>query len=206
MASLEFIGPLLLPIVVALLAAAIASADRDWGVLRYLYVAPVTRARLLAAKLAAAAHHHRDRGGLRAGRRAHRRPGRLRLAPVPPHRRARPDHRRRARPQCRRPAATCCVHARHGSHRLHPRPAAAPRRRGGRRRRRLRRRGEHPQRPARAARGRGDPAGPLLAGLAGTVHPRRPTHLGIGIVVQGAWIAVCTGVCLLVLRRRDPAA
>lgn len=55
MASLEFIGPLLLPIVVALLATAIASADRDWGVLRYLYVAPVTRARLLAAKLAAAA-------------------------------------------------------------------------------------------------------------------------------------------------------
>jgi hypothetical protein len=37
MASLEFIGPLLLPIVVALLATAIASADRDWGVLRYLY-------------------------------------------------------------------------------------------------------------------------------------------------------------------------
>ncbi|GIF47276.1 ABC-2 type transport system permease protein [Asanoa ferruginea] len=55
MASLEFIGPLLLPIVVALLAAAIASADRDWGVLRYLYVAPVTRSRLLAAKLAAVA-------------------------------------------------------------------------------------------------------------------------------------------------------
>ena len=55
MASLEFVGPLLLPIVVALLATAIASADRDWGVLRYLYVAPVTRTRLLAAKLAAAA-------------------------------------------------------------------------------------------------------------------------------------------------------
>jgi ABC-2 type transport system permease protein len=55
MAGLEFIGPLLLPIVVALLAAAIASADRDWGILRYLYVAPVTRVRLLATKLAAAA-------------------------------------------------------------------------------------------------------------------------------------------------------
>jgi ABC-type transport system involved in multi-copper enzyme maturation permease subunit len=55
MASLEFIGPLLLPIIVALLAAAIASADRDWGVLRYLYVAPVTRTRLLAAKLVAVA-------------------------------------------------------------------------------------------------------------------------------------------------------
>src|SRR5689334_11235564 len=55
MASLQFISPLLLPIIVSLLAAAIASADRDWGVLRYLYVAPVTRARLLTAKLAAAA-------------------------------------------------------------------------------------------------------------------------------------------------------
>lgn len=54
-ASLQFTGPLLLPIVVSLLAAAIASADRDWGVLRYLYVAPVTRARLLVAKLAATA-------------------------------------------------------------------------------------------------------------------------------------------------------
>ena len=55
MASLEFSGPLLLPIVVALLAATIASADRDWGILRYLYVAPVTRGRLLATKLAATA-------------------------------------------------------------------------------------------------------------------------------------------------------
>ncbi|WP_433303502.1 ABC transporter permease [Actinoplanes sp. CA-030573] len=55
MAGLEFTGPLLLPIVVAMLAAAIASADRDWGILRYLYVAPVTRGRLLAAKLGAAA-------------------------------------------------------------------------------------------------------------------------------------------------------
>ncbi|MEU7875526.1 ABC transporter permease [Dactylosporangium sp. NPDC049140] len=53
MASLEFTGPLLLPIVVAMLAAAIGSADRDWGILRYLYVAPVTRGRLLAGQLAA---------------------------------------------------------------------------------------------------------------------------------------------------------
>lgn len=53
MASLQFIAPLLLPIVVALLATAIASADRDWGTLRYLYVAPVGRSRLLAGKLAA---------------------------------------------------------------------------------------------------------------------------------------------------------
>jgi ABC-2 type transport system permease protein len=55
MASLEFIAPLLLPIIVALLATAIASADRDWGILRYLYVAPLTRTRLLSAKLAATA-------------------------------------------------------------------------------------------------------------------------------------------------------
>jgi ABC-2 type transport system permease protein len=53
MAGLQFTGPLLLPIVVAMLAAAVASADRDWGILRYLYVAPVTRARLLTGKLAA---------------------------------------------------------------------------------------------------------------------------------------------------------
>lgn len=53
MASLQFTGPVLLPVVVAMLASAIASADRDWGVLRYLYVAPVTRRRLLAGKLCA---------------------------------------------------------------------------------------------------------------------------------------------------------
>jgi ABC-2 type transport system permease protein len=55
MASLEFIAPLLLPVAVALLASSIGSADRDWGTLRYLYVAPVSRARLLAGKLAAVA-------------------------------------------------------------------------------------------------------------------------------------------------------
>jgi ABC-2 type transport system permease protein len=54
-ASLAFIEPELLPIVVALLAGAIASADREWGTLRYLYVAPVNRSRLLAGKLAALA-------------------------------------------------------------------------------------------------------------------------------------------------------
>ncbi|MFC5183583.1 ABC transporter permease [Actinomadura harenae] len=53
MACLMFIGPLLLPLVVALLASAIGSADRDWGTLRYLYVAPVGRRRLLTGKLAA---------------------------------------------------------------------------------------------------------------------------------------------------------
>ncbi|GAA3214495.1 ABC transporter permease [Dactylosporangium siamense] len=55
MASLAFTAPLLLPIVVAMLAAAVGSADRDWGTLRYLYVAPVGRGRLLAGKLAAVA-------------------------------------------------------------------------------------------------------------------------------------------------------
>lgn len=55
MASLAFIAPMLLPIVVALLAAAIGSADRDWGTLRYLYVAPVDRTRLMSGKLGALA-------------------------------------------------------------------------------------------------------------------------------------------------------
>jgi ABC-2 type transport system permease protein len=55
MASLEFIAPLLLPIVTALLATAIAAADRDWGTLRYLYVAPVSRSRMLTAKFGALA-------------------------------------------------------------------------------------------------------------------------------------------------------
>lgn len=55
MASMAFIEPLLLPIMVALPAAAIASSDREWGILRYLYVAPVSRTRLLAAKLGALA-------------------------------------------------------------------------------------------------------------------------------------------------------
>ena len=53
MASLEFTGPLLLPLAVALLASAIGSADRAWGTLRYLYVQPVNRSRLLAGKLGA---------------------------------------------------------------------------------------------------------------------------------------------------------
>ncbi|MDQ2728454.1 MAG: ABC transporter permease [Actinomycetota bacterium] len=43
----------LLPLVVALLASAIGSADRDWGTLRYLYVQPVSRSRLLTGKLGA---------------------------------------------------------------------------------------------------------------------------------------------------------
>jgi hypothetical protein len=52
-ASLASTAPLLLAIVVALLASAIASTHRDWAPLRYLYVAPVGRARPLSRKLAA---------------------------------------------------------------------------------------------------------------------------------------------------------
>lgn len=49
-ASLEFTAPLLLALVVALLGSALGAADRSWGTLRYLYVQPVSRARLLAGK------------------------------------------------------------------------------------------------------------------------------------------------------------
>lgn len=52
-ASLEFIGPLLLPVVVAMLCTAIGASDRDWGTLRYLYVQPVSQRRLLTSKFAA---------------------------------------------------------------------------------------------------------------------------------------------------------
>lgn len=55
MASMAFVEPLLMPILVALPAAAIASSDREWGTLRYLYLAPVSRGRLLAGKLGALA-------------------------------------------------------------------------------------------------------------------------------------------------------
>lgn len=53
MAGLQFIAPLLLPVVVALLGSSIGSADRDWGVLRYLYVQPVSRTRMLLGQLGA---------------------------------------------------------------------------------------------------------------------------------------------------------
>jgi len=55
LASLAFIEPQLLPIAVAMLACAVASSDRGWGTLRYLYVAPVSRTRLLVGKLTAVA-------------------------------------------------------------------------------------------------------------------------------------------------------
>lgn len=49
-AGLQFIAPLLLALVVALLGSALGAADRGWGTLRYLYVQPVSRGRLLVGK------------------------------------------------------------------------------------------------------------------------------------------------------------
>lgn len=52
-AGLQFTAPLLLALVIALLGSALGAADRQWGTLRYLYVQPVSRARLLAGKCSA---------------------------------------------------------------------------------------------------------------------------------------------------------
>lgn len=54
-ASLQFTATLLLALVVALLGSAVGAADRDWGTLRYLYVQPVSRLRLVAGKWTALA-------------------------------------------------------------------------------------------------------------------------------------------------------
>jgi ABC-type multidrug transport system ATPase subunit len=54
-ASLQFIASLPLALVVALLGSALGAADRDWGTLRYLYVQPVSRGRLLLGKWTALA-------------------------------------------------------------------------------------------------------------------------------------------------------
>lgn len=48
--SLNFMDPVLLGLVVALFGSIIGGSDRDWGTLRYLYVRPVSRARLVAGK------------------------------------------------------------------------------------------------------------------------------------------------------------
>jgi ABC-2 type transport system permease protein len=48
--GLNFMDPVLFGLVVALLGSTIGGSDRDWGTLRYLYVRPVTRARLVAGK------------------------------------------------------------------------------------------------------------------------------------------------------------
>jgi ABC-2 type transport system permease protein len=49
-AALQFTAPLLLAVVVALLGSALGAADREWGTLRYLYIQPVGRLRLLGGK------------------------------------------------------------------------------------------------------------------------------------------------------------
>jgi ABC-2 type transport system permease protein len=49
-ASLQFVAPLLLALVVALFGSALGAADRDWGTLRYLYVQPVSPRRLIVGK------------------------------------------------------------------------------------------------------------------------------------------------------------
>jgi ABC-2 type transport system permease protein len=54
-ATLAFTAPVLLAVVVALLGSGLGAADRDWGTLRYLYVQPVSRFRLVAGKWSALA-------------------------------------------------------------------------------------------------------------------------------------------------------
>jgi ABC-2 type transport system permease protein len=53
--GLNFMDPVLFGLVVALLGSIIGGSDRDWGTLRYLYVRPVSRARLVAGKWSALA-------------------------------------------------------------------------------------------------------------------------------------------------------
>ena len=48
--GLNFMVPLLFGLVAAVFGAILGGADRDWGTLRYLYVRPVSRRRLLAGK------------------------------------------------------------------------------------------------------------------------------------------------------------
>jgi ABC-2 type transport system permease protein len=48
--GLNFMDPVLFGLVIAMLGSIIGGSDRDWGTLRYLYVRPVSRARLVAGK------------------------------------------------------------------------------------------------------------------------------------------------------------
>ncbi|HET7016725.1 MAG TPA: ABC transporter permease subunit [Streptosporangiaceae bacterium] len=48
--GLNFLDPVLLGLIIALLGSIIGGSDRDWGTLRYLYVRPVSRARMVAGK------------------------------------------------------------------------------------------------------------------------------------------------------------
>jgi ABC-2 type transport system permease protein len=206
MASLEFISPLLLPIIVAMLAAAIASADRDWGVLRYLYVAPVTRTRLLTAKLTATAVAAAIAvacvlaAGLIAG---------LTVFGWHPFHIIGAANLTSSAALARSASASgyvlWCMLAMAAIAftlgLLLPRGAEA----------------------VAGAIGfvvvasilNGQSALHAIAVVlpvhywqdwTGLFAPGTTTHLGTGILVQAAWIAVCTGICLLVLRRRDPAA
>lgn len=49
-AGLNFMDPVLFGLVVAMLGSIIGGSDRDWGTLRYLYVRPVSQARLVLGK------------------------------------------------------------------------------------------------------------------------------------------------------------
>lgn len=48
--GLNFMDPVLFGLVVAVFASILGGADRDWGTLRYLYVRPVSRRRLMTGK------------------------------------------------------------------------------------------------------------------------------------------------------------
>ena len=48
--GLNFMVPLLFGLVVAVFGAILGGADRDWGTLRYRYVQPVSRDRLMTGK------------------------------------------------------------------------------------------------------------------------------------------------------------
>jgi ABC-2 type transport system permease protein len=48
--GLNFLDPVLFGLIVAMLGSIIGGSDREWGTLRYLYVRPVSRARLIAGK------------------------------------------------------------------------------------------------------------------------------------------------------------
>jgi ABC-2 type transport system permease protein len=51
--GLTFMDPVLFGLVVAVFGSILGGADRDWGTLRYLYVRPVSRRRLMTGKLSA---------------------------------------------------------------------------------------------------------------------------------------------------------
>ncbi|HEY1644083.1 MAG TPA: ABC transporter permease [Streptosporangiaceae bacterium] len=48
--GLNFMDPVLFGLIIAVFGSILGGADRDWGTLRYLYVRPVSRRRLMAGK------------------------------------------------------------------------------------------------------------------------------------------------------------